>query len=276
MYIFYKIINAIDGLLNQIPKDVATNIKRLAGFIFFILAIIVMYQGYQAGVSDSEIPGQPLVNETNDALRLKGQKKGSGMNLVESPPPILDLDNPSSKQKERLPQKSDIARPEDSDVLGEGSVRGLDPQDANSSNQVLGLDQRPISGKQSETSDRYRSMDQAEAPKPLSDRFRHFSRVGAKPKSSSGPSSANNKDNKNQSLPKTNVHTPLLPDDFSPMEEPRDASSPNTNKSKPEFNDSKSKNEFKKDTNRSESRSPQESQEKKQKPQQVQPLDPFD
>jgi hypothetical protein len=277
MYIFYKIINAIDGILNQIPEDLATNIKRLSGFIFFILAIVALYMGYQAGVADSKIPGPPLVNETNDALRLrlKDQAKGSGMNLVESPPPILDVDNPQYLHKERMPQKSDLPSPRDSDVLGEGSIRGLDPQDMGSSKKVFGLDQNPLSGGDSATGHGYRSTKQAKAPSPLSDRFRHFSRVGAKPKSRSGPSQKP-KDKSSQ----TSVHTPLLPEDFSPMEEPGGTRGPasqsdKTKRDKKDHQDQR-KPSGSSSLSGSSHRSTGGNDEKKQKPEQVQPLDPFD
>ncbi len=157
MFFFYKIINIIDGILNKIPKDIAVNIKRLSGFIFIVLSFVALYFGYNMGVKNSEIPGAPLVRETNDALRLrlKGDAKKGNMQLVDAPPPIVDtIQNPYQQNESYSLQKEDFAR--DNTPLGEQNIRDI---------KTLHL--RPMDNASNSYSNDSR-IERAKAPKPLS------------------------------------------------------------------------------------------------------------
>ncbi len=127
MFIFYKIINQIDGILEKIPAHVSGIIRNISIFVLVLMGFLAIYIGYRSGKQASQIPGDPLVKATNDALRhrLKEQGNKAGDHLVIDGNPMIHLDSQAYERKERV-ESASYQPTIDKQTLTSPQVRGID------------------------------------------------------------------------------------------------------------------------------------------------------
>lgn len=126
-----NIIAKIDDLINRIPHDLSGQLRKLFFFILFVLVFVAIYIGYNLGVKGSRIPGRPLIEYTDDILRLKKRKseKESRLNLVEDDDLIINISDRDFLEKSKVNQnsgKSPLLRADREDrYMGVKDIRGI-------------------------------------------------------------------------------------------------------------------------------------------------------
>ncbi len=138
-------LNAVNGLINGLSKNVENNIKQGFYFLVFVLAIVVIFIGYNMGQEAARIKSPPLAKDVREVfdIDISKEKGESGSLTMQDSKFILEYQR-TREPKLPYPIKSDLKPEADVDIIDDmGKKRQTEHPDMKHQSDIIEGKYRP-------------------------------------------------------------------------------------------------------------------------------------